>query len=227
MSRNDHDGPPIVRSLPLLLERAESLLSGDGRRLLGIAGPPGAGKSTLAHWVETSLRARHPGGPVLVGQVPMDGFHLSNATLAARGLSDRKGAPDTFDVEGYRRLLLAVRTAPDRTHGAPAYSRVLHEPVADAHRIRPSVRLVISEGNYLLGGAAGWQDVREIFDEVWFLAEDPAVTHERLIARQLAGGRSPEAAREWVDRSDMANTEVVNARRDTADLIVELAPGTF
>jgi pantothenate kinase len=227
MPRNDHDGPLIVRSLPPLLDRAESLLSAGGRHLLGIAGPPGAGKSTLAQWVETALSARHPDGSALVGQVPMDGFHLSNATLADRGLRHRKGAPDTFDVEGYLKLLQAVRTEPDRAHDAPAYSRVLHEPVPGAHRIPPTARLIISEGNYLLGGLPGWEDVRKIFDEVWFLAEDPTVTRERLIARQLAGGLSPDAAREWVDRSDMANTEVVNARKDTADVIIELPPGTF
>ncbi|MCW2883746.1 MAG: hypothetical protein QOE54_1417 [Streptosporangiaceae bacterium] len=227
MPRNHHDGPLIVRSLPPLLDRAEDLLSADGRHLLGIAGPPGAGKSTLAHWTETALRARHPEGPPLVGQVPMDGFHLRNAVLADRGLRHRKGAPDTFDVEAYLKLLRAVRAEPDRDHDAPAYSRRLHEPVAGAHRIPPTVRLVISEGNYLLGGAAGWEDVRDVFDEVWFLAEDPAVTRERLIARQLAGGLSPEAAQEWVDRSDMANTEIVNARKDTADVIIEVAPGTF
>lgn len=227
MTWNGREEPLVVRALTPLLDRAEGLLSAGQRRLLGIAGPPGAGKSTLAHWAETTLRERHPEGSPLIAQVPMDGFHLSNAVLADRGLSHRKGAPETFDVAGYLGLLRAIRAEPYRDHAAPAYSRELHEPVPGAHRIPPSVRLVISEGNYLLGGVEGWAGVREVFDEVWFLTEDPEVTRERLIARQLAGGLSPEAAQEWVDRSDMANTKVVNARKDTADVIVDLAPGTF
>jgi pantothenate kinase len=227
VTRNSHIGPLTVRSLDPLLDRAESLLSAGGRRFLGIAGPPGAGKSTLAHWAEAILRGRNTDGSPLVGQVPMDGFHLSNEVLAERGLQSRKGAPDTFDVDGYIDLLRSVRAEPDRDHYAPAYSRELHEPVAGAHRIPPSVRLVISEGNYLLGGVKGWEGVREIFDEVWFVAEDPAVTRERLIARQIAGGLPEAAAEEWVDRSDMANSRIVNARKDAADVIVDLAPGTF
>ncbi|BCJ46339.1 nucleoside/nucleotide kinase family protein [Actinoplanes ianthinogenes] len=209
----------VVRDREQLFERIVPL--GADRRLIGIAGPPGAGKSTLAGWLEARVTERFGADPQLVAQVPMDGFHLRNAVLAERGLRDRKGAPETFDRDGFAGLLRRARTATGEIT-APAYSRELHEPVADAHRIPASVRLIISEGNYLLLPDDGWARVGESLDEIWYLNVSWAVTRQRLIDRQIAGGRTPEAAAAWVDGNDKRNTDLVAASAARATVIVEL-----
>lgn len=218
---------PLLTGRRELLERVEHLLNGRRRTMLGIVGPPGAGKSTIAGWLESAVNARHGTDPLLVAQVPMDGFHLSNARLAELGRADRKGAPDTFDVEGYAALLACVRDGGDKVLRAPSFSRVLEEPVPGTHVIPPSVRLVISEGNYLLLEEGGWAKVGAVLDETWFVTVDPAVVRERLIRRQRAGGRSAAAAVDWVERSDLANLRAVNRSSTRADVLVRIAGGVF
>ncbi|MDX6301956.1 MAG: hypothetical protein QOF53_3170, partial [Nocardioidaceae bacterium] len=98
-----------------LFRRARNLTS-DGRALLGVCGAPGAGKSTLARRLAEAV------GPAAV-VVPMDGFHLHDDELARMGLSDRKGAPETFDVGGYTALLHRIRSETDHTVYAPEFDR--------------------------------------------------------------------------------------------------------
>jgi pantothenate kinase len=211
----------VVRNRDQLLERIIPRLDGTERVLLGIAGPPGAGKSTLASWLEASVNERFGADPLLVAQVPMDGFHLTNVELEKRGLGDRKGAPETFDQHGFADLLCRARDAGTEIL-APAYSRELHDPVPGAHRIPSSVRLIICEGNYLLLPNDGWHRVTECLDEVWFLRVDWKVTRQRLVDRQIAGGRTPMAAASWVDGNDRHNTDLVNANAERASVIVDL-----
>lgn len=130
-----------------LAGRAATLATRGSRRILGIAGPPGAGKSTLAARLAEAL------GPETAVVVPMDGFHLAQAELARTGLADRKGAPDTFDVAGYVSLLRRLRGADGATVYAPAFDRSLEEPIAGSIPVTPCVPLVITEGNYLLHDA--------------------------------------------------------------------------
>ncbi|AEV83306.1 pantothenate kinase [Actinoplanes sp. SE50] len=212
----------VVRDREQLFARVVPLLGSGRRVLIGIAGPPGAGKSTLAAWLQARVTERFGADPLLVAQVPMDGFHLSNAVLAERGLRDRKGAPETFDRDGFADLLCRARDAQDEI-GAPAYSRELHEPVPDAHRIPASVRLIISEGNYLLLPDDGWDRVGECLDEIWYLDVPWEVTRQRLVDRQVAGGRTPEAAAAWVDGNDKRNTGLVVAAAGRAAVIVSPA----
>ncbi|MFE6844764.1 nucleoside/nucleotide kinase family protein [Streptomyces sp. NPDC057686] len=198
-----------------LERRARALAAPGTRRILGIAGPPGAGKSTLASRLAGAL------GPELAVVVPMDGFHLAQAELERLGRADRKGAPDTFDAAGYAALLSRLRTPAAAAVYAPAFDRSLEEPVAGSIPVDPAVRLVITEGNYLLYEAGEWAAVRALLDEVWFLAPDDTVRVRRLIDRHVRHGKAPAHAEEWVTRSDEANARLIAAGRTRADLVVE------
>jgi pantothenate kinase len=205
-----HDAPV---SFETLLARAGALATAGSRRVLGITGAPGAGKSTLAERLAGALGSR-------AVVVPMDGFHLAAQELARLGRTDRKGAPDTFDAAGYVALLRRLRDQGDEVVYAPQFRRDLEEPVAGAIPVAPDVPLVITEGNYLLVRSRPWADVRALLDEAWYLEPDDTARVGRLTRRHVAFGRTPEAARAWVLGSDERNARLVAGTRDEADLVV-------
>jgi pantothenate kinase len=182
-------------------------------RLLGICGSPGSGKSTLA----ASLASSHD-----AVVVPMDGFHLADVELARRGLLDRKGAPETFDAEGYAALLARVRARPDHVVMAPAFDRDLEQPLAGAIPVPPSAEVVVAEGNYLLLDEPRWRAVRAQLDAVWHVVTTDAARLERLVARHVEFGKSPEAARAWVERVDEPNAALIEAAASRADLVLDV-----
>lgn len=208
---------PLNGSFPTsaLVRRAAALAARGPRRILGIAGPPGSGKSTLAARLAEALGA----GRAVV--VPMDGFHLAQGELERLGRTDRKGAPDTFDAAGYVALLRRLRVPDGPTVYAPAFDRSLEEPVAGSIPVAPEVPLVITEGNYLLHDGAGWAPVRQLLDEVWYLAPDETLRVERLVARHVLHGKDPSYARAWVAGSDEPNARLVARGRHRADLVVD------
>jgi pantothenate kinase len=195
-----------------LIRRAASRADRPGRALLGIAGAPGAGKSSLA----TTLAAAVPGSIV----VPMDGFHRTTAELAARDWIAERGTPRTFDAEGYVAMLQRLRAG--ETLRAPAFDRSREEPVPDAIEVAAGARLVITEGNYLLLDTPPWSQIRRLLDEVWFVEAPEQVGLDRLVARHVEFGRTPADARQRVTvGSDAANARLVAATRSRADLVVE------
>ncbi len=198
------------------VERARKLAVPGTRRLLGIVGPPGGGKSTIANAVVERLAPS-------ACYVPMDGFHLANAQLDRLGRRDRKGAPDTFDAAGYVALLRRLRT-PDTTVYAPAFDRKLEEPVAAAIGVPPEVPLVVTEGNYLLLEDGPWDSVRSLLDEVWYVESDEDTRLDRLVQRHIDFGKPPGAARDWAHGSDQRNAELVASTRHRADLVVHVHP---
>ena len=192
-------------------------LSGTGPRIIvGICGAPGAGKSTLAVLLVDAVNAASPGQAVVVG---MDGFHLAKSIIDVDDRRTRRGAPDTFDAAGYAPLLARLRTAEDDIVYAPEYRREIEDPVNAAIAVPRSVRVVVTEGNYLLH--PDWVAARAQLDEVWFLeAPDESVRVEHLIARHVRYGKDTERARTWVLTSDEANAAVVAGYRDHADRIL-------
>ncbi|MFD5254197.1 nucleoside/nucleotide kinase family protein [Streptomyces bobili] len=202
-----------------LLLRARALARGRRRAILGIAGAPGAGKTTLA---EHLVRELNGTGEPWVARVPMDGFHLADAELGRLGRRDRKGAPDTFDAAGYAALLRRLREEADGDDivYAPGFERDLEQPLAGAVPVAPAVRLVVTEGNYLLLGTGAWARVRAELDEVWFCEVDEEERVRRLVARHEEFGKEHAAARAWVRGTDQRNADLVAATRDRADLVV-------
>ncbi|CAM05249.1 phosphoribulokinase/uridine kinase family protein [Saccharopolyspora erythraea NRRL 2338] len=200
-----------------LVKRARALAESGQRRVLGITGPPGSGKGTVAEAVLREL------GPAAV-LVPMDGLHLAEAELRRLGRRDRKGAPDTFDAAGYVALLRRLREPGGDVVYAPEFHREVEESYAGAIAVGPEVPLVITEGNYLLLDRGPWAAVRDLLDEAWFLAPDDQVRVDRLIARHVRYGKSPAQAREWVHRSDERNAELVSPTRVRADVVVDGDP---
>jgi pantothenate kinase len=196
-----------------LAERARRLARSGGRHILGLAGPPGSGKSTLARALAESLGQD-------ARMVGMDAFHLAAAQLERLGLADRKGAPETFDLDGYLALLRRLRDPGERVVYAPEFRRRIEEPVAAAVAIPAGVPLVITEGNYLLHDRDGWGAVRPLLDEVWFVHAPEDLRIERLVARHQQHGRSPEQARFWALGSDQDNAALVELTRERADLEV-------
>jgi pantothenate kinase len=197
-----------------LRARVADLLAAGGRHLIGIAGAPGAGKSTLA----AALLAAFPGRCVVV---PMDGFHLAQSELDRTGRAGRKGAPDTFDAAGYVALLRRLRSSTETVY-APEYRRDLHNAVAGAIPVPPEAPLVITEGNYLLLDEHGFGPVRGLLDECWFVQVDEDLRQDRLERRHVATGKSPTAAREWTRGPDQANAELVAATAARADRVVRV-----
>jgi pantothenate kinase len=206
---------PVTLAAEEAVERARGLL-GRRRTLLGITGPPGAGKSTLAAAVVGALGAQ-------AAVVPMDGFHLADRSLEALGLLGFKGRVDTFDAWGYLELLTRLRRETARGVYAPGFERELEQPIAASILVPPETRLVVTEGNYLLLDDAPWPRIAVELDEIWYCELDPSVRRDRLVARHIRFGKPAAAATAWVDTVDEPNARLVMGRRSKADMIVLMA----
>ncbi len=196
------------------LDRLLASLVPGRRYMLGLAGAPGAGKSTVAQRLLDAL----PGRAVVV---PMDGYHLANTELARLGRAGRKGAPDTFDSAGYVAMLARLRLhVPGEVVYAPEYRREIEEAVAGAIAVAPDIELVITEGNYLLLDQGHWAGVRAQLDAVWYVDVDSELRRERLAARHVRYGRTAEQAHAWVWQTDEPNAVLVEASKVRADLVL-------
>lgn len=206
-------------SLTDLAQRVIALLPENGRILVGIAGSPGAGKTTLARDVAARVSA-------LLGSVesavhlPMDGYHLANTTLNRLGRHDRKGAIDTFDGWGFVALLRRLLAETNHPVYAPSFDRRVDEGIAGEIAVNPSVRVVIVEGNYLLVDAEPWAQVAGLLAESWFCETSEGERLRRLVDRHEQHGRSPAAALAWAESVDGRNALLIEATRPRATLTV-------
>ncbi|KAA3447602.1 nucleoside/nucleotide kinase family protein [Mesorhizobium sp. SARCC-RB16n] len=183
------------------------------RFIVAIAGPPGAGKSTLS----ASLHDLLPEGAVEV--VPMDGFHYDDIVLDARGLRARKGAPDTFDFGGFEALLKRIR-AGEHDVAIPVFDRGMELSRAAAAIVGAEIKFILVEGNYLLLDEEPWSRLAPLFDFSIFVDVPRNELERRLMERWNEHGRSEADARAWIASNDMPNIERVLARRRAADLVI-------
>ena len=191
------------------------------RIMVGIAGTPGAGKSTLADQLAAALNARHGAGTAQA--LGMDGFHLSKAQLRQLPNPDeafaRRGAPWTFDAVGFAQALVTVRQASGVADATwPDFAHAAGDPVADAIHIVAPTQVIIVEGLYLLYENAHWSAVKGLLDECWYLNTPMAVAMERLALRHMqAWGFSRAQADDRIAQSDGQNAQLVQACADRAD----------
>ncbi|GAB3553679.1 nucleoside/nucleotide kinase family protein [Arthrobacter tumbae] len=210
-------------TLPELVDRIERMSARQSVVVIGIVGAPGVGKTTLAEQLKASLN-RDESDPEQqrFAHIPLDGFHLSDQELTRLGLLERKGAPGTFDAYGYAALLKRLREPRDSAVYAPGFERTIEQPMAGVIPVYPSVRTVITEGNYLLLDRPGWREVRAQCTEVWYCEQDEERRLERLTQRHILFGKSHAAAAEWVERVDESNARLIEATKSRADLVVRV-----
>lgn len=206
---------PGADSWSELVDAAAALAGRPQRCILGIAGAPGAGKSVFAQRLADLLTMRGH----RVALAAMDGFHLAGAELTRLGRTERKGAPDTFDARGYVALLTRLRASDELVY-APLFDRAIEEPIANAVPIDADVRLVITEGNYLLHADGPWSAVAALLDECWYVEVDERLRIERLIARHITYGRARKDAVDRAQGSDLKNAHVVSATKGRASRVV-------
>jgi pantothenate kinase len=204
----------VLRSIDEVVAVVRERADGHHRIIVGIAGAPGAGKSTIAAQLVAAI------GPSAI-LLPMDGFHLPQSELLARGRRDRMGAPDTFDVPALLQLLDRVENSGLRVL-APEFDREIEEPVAGAIDVNPEFSTVVVEGNYLLLDSGGWEHVAGYLGLSFFVEVDDDVRVERLIARHRRFGKSEVAARAWALGPDEANARVIATTAPRADYTIAL-----
>ena len=205
-------------SLELLFEQIQSSLDGQSARtIIGIVGKPGAGKSTVVEEIAKRFDSN------TVSIIPMDGFHLSNEELISLGRRERKGAPDTFDVEGFTSLIKKVKINYNIDHTFPIFHREIEASVDNEGIVPKESRVVVIEGNYLFSTDHNWGGIYSLLNHTWFIEIDDEVRVERLIARHIRYGKTPEEAEAWSRGSDETNARFIGLTANRAENRITLA----
>lgn len=194
----------------------KSRSAGKSRFLVAIAGAPGSGKSTLAEHLAKKL-----GSCAVV--LPMDGFHLDNERLSKRGLLHRKGAPETFDADGFLQKVKSVRSLGVVTF--PGFDRNADRTVPNAGIIDESHTITLVEGNYLLLNRSPWSELKNLFDLTVFVDVPRKELEARLVQRWLDHGLASRQAKHRMQENDLRNADDVISNSLDADVIYRSSIG--
>ncbi len=199
-----------MSNLQVLNDYVLHRLTSNKGRLIALVGPPAAGKSTLAEELHQSMVNQGKSCSV----VPMDGFHLDNKILEARGLIKRKGSPSSFDAHGFVHLIKRIHTGVDTVY-APVFDRSRDIAIAGVQPIDPSDEVVIVEGNYLLLDQAPWNELRSMFDITLFLNPGLETVERRILQRWKQGGFDVQTIQERAYENDLPNARCVLTQSNT------------
>lgn len=211
---SDKQTGPAVADIAGLAALAIARAGTAERFMIGMAGPPAAGKSTTAEALAAAIRDAGQTATV----IPMDGFHYDDAVLDTLGLRARKGSPPTFDAAGFRVLLERLK-ARENNIAIPRFDRSLELSRAAAELVSADIRFLIIEGNYLLLDEAPWASMRLLFDMTVYLSVPLEELDRRLVARWDHFGRERQAARKWIDDNDLPNIRHVIEGSAPADVV--------
>ena len=207
--------------IPLLIYSTDLMQKSDGaaRVVIGIAGVPGSGKSTVAEAVSRRANAIYQeqkpeqAGNSVVVDIPMDGFHYSRAHLSQMPdpveATHRRGAAFTFDAEGFLDLIQQLTASPIVALQAPSFDHAVKDPVSGGIEIPAGARVVLVEGNYCALNRAPWTDAAKLMTELWYIDVPTEVAHKRVAARHLASGICNDEKSAW-ERA--TGTDELNAK---------------
>ncbi|OEL31185.1 putative uridine kinase [Dichanthelium oligosanthes] len=216
-----------------LLSVLKNIEDPDSKYIVGLAGPPGAGKSTVASevvrrvnmlWSQKHTKGSEALLPTeeIAAMLPMDGFHLYRAQLDAmedpKEAHARRGAPWTFNPSLFLKCLQTLRT--EGSVYAPSFDHGVGDPVENDIFVKPQHKIVIVEGNYLLLEEDAWREIRDLFDEKWFIDIDIDVSMQRVLRRHIATGKEPDVAAWRISYNDRPNAELIMESRKNADLVI-------
>ena len=197
-------------SEPDLVTLLRRTTAGKSRMLVAVVGAPGSGKSTLAEALAGALPQAQ--------WIPMDGFHMDNETLAARGTLERKGAPETFDAAGFVTFVRALAGGHQADY--PTFDRTADAVIPQGGRIAPDTRVFVVEGNYLLLDDDPWSELARLWDVTVTLEVDEDELERRLVERWVRHGHAPEDALFRAHNNDLVNARVIRDRSRTADYTI-------
>jgi pantothenate kinase len=204
---------------------AETILSKvnvntSNRFIVGIAGGPGSGKSAFAVKLKELINSKSTKSKSGLTQIfPLDGFHRKNSELESSGLISVKGAPETFDVEGYISMLKRIKLGENLK--APIYSREAHDVIDNALPIEPYHKIVITEGNYLFADMEGWCEIKDIIDLKIYINAAKGVCEKRLLERHMRGGKTEAEALKKIRKVDMKNFDLIAQTIRYADKVIK------